>query len=380
MFEAKIIELRHTIHQHPEVSNNEYKTSERIVHFIEPFRPNEIINLGKTGKAFVFNGKQAGKTTVFRAELDALPILEKSSLAYSSMHPNVSHACGHDGHMAILAGLAQKIASEPPQYGKVVLLFQPAEEVEQGAKEVVGNSEFKKFKPDYIFALHNIPGRKKHSIVIKNGSFSAASKGMTVKLFGKTAHAAEPENGISPAQAISKIINRLHELKENKSLFNGLTLLTIIHIRLGEISFGTSPGYAEIRVTLRSFENDDMTLLTAHSEKIINEITKEENVECTISYSEEFPASVNNNECVDYVEESARQNNLEIETIENPFKWSEDFGYYSQQYKSCLFGLGSGISQPPLHNPDYDFPDEIIETGIKIFYNIYKEINVKNDK
>ena len=375
-----IIELRHELHKHPEVSNNEYNTSERIVRFLNAFSPDEIIHLGKTGKAFVFKGKVAGKTTIFRAELDALPIQEKSSLAYSSANQNVSHACGHDGHMAILAGLAQKITNEAPKYGNVVLLFQPAEEVEQGARDVIEDPHFKEIEPDYIFALHNIPGIKKHNIVLKSGSFSAASKGMTIKLFGKTAHAAEPENGISPANAISRIINQLHELKENKSLFKDLALLTIIHIQLGKISFGTSPGYAEIRVTLRSFENEDMDVLTAHSEKIIKEISKAENLKCEISYSEEFPASVNSNECLRYVEESARQNNLEIECIEQPFKWSEDFGYYSQHYKSCLFGLGSGMSQPPLHNPDFDFPDEIIESGINMFYSIYKKINLQNDR
>ncbi len=376
----KIIELRHQLHQNPEVSNNEFNTSERIVNFVKPFLPNEIIHLGKTAKAFVFKGKEAGKTVIFRAELDALPIEEKSSLAYASANQNVSHVCGHDGHMAILAGLAQKIANEAPKYGKVVLLFQAAEEVEQGAREVIEDPKFKELEADYIFALHNIPGIEKHTIVLKSGSFSAASKGMTVKLFGKTAHAAEPENGISPANAISKIINQLHELKENKSLFNDLALLTIIHIQLGEISFGTSPGYAEMRVTLRSFENKDMDILSAHAEKIINEISKAENLDCSISYSEEFPASVNKDECLNYVEESARQHNLTIEIIEKPFKWSEDFGYYSQDYKSCLFGLGSGISQPPLHNPHYDFPDEIIESGINIFYSIYKKINLQNDR
>ena len=371
----KIIELRHELHKHPEVSNNEYKTSERIVNFMKPLMPDEIINLGKTGKAFVFKGKEAGKTIVFRAELDALPILEKNSLAYLSVNPNVSHMCGHDGHMAILAGLAQKIAKESFQYGKVVFLFQPAEEVEQGALDVVNDPAFKTINPDYIFALHNIPGVKKHNIVVKNGSFSAASKGMTIRLLGKTAHAAEPENGISPADSISQIISQLHKLRDDKSLFKDLILITIIHIQMGEISFGTSPGYAEIRVTLRSFENEDMDVLITNSEKIINEISKAENLEYEISYSEIFPASVNNQECFRFVEQAAKQNNYKLDYIEKPFSWSEDFGYFAQEYKTALFGLGSGVSQPPLHNPDYDFPDEIIETGINMFYTIYKIIN-----
>ncbi|MDX1828628.1 MAG: amidohydrolase [Lutibacter sp.] len=377
---TEIIELRHKLHQNPEVSNNEFKTSKRIADFINPLAPSKVIPLSKTGLAFVFNGQNPGKTTMFRSELDALPIAEKSALPYASIHKNVAHVCGHDGHMAILAGLAQKIAKNPPKYGKVVLLYQPAEEVEQGAKDVMEDPRFKEIEPDGIFALHNIPGIKKHSIVLKGGSFSAASKGMTIQLFGKTAHAAEPENGISPASAISKIINQLHQLKENKSLFKDLALLTIIHIQLGEISFGTTPGYAEIRVTLRSFENEDMEVLTLQAEKIINEISKAENLECKISYSEEFPASVNNDACVSYVKQAAKENNLVIENINKPFKWSEDFGYYAQKYNSCLFGLGSGITQPPLHNPDFNFPDEIIETGIKTFYNIYQKINLNNDR
>lgn len=376
----KIIQLRRTLHQYPEVSNMEFNTSERITDFMKTCLPDEIIHLSHTGKAFVFNGKEAGKTTIFRAELDALPIAEKSPLPHASANQNVAHVCGHDGHMAILAGLAQKIAQETPQYGRTVLLFQPAEEVEQGARDMVEDAAFKNLQPDYIFALHNIPGAKKHQILVKSGSFAAASKGMTVKLFGKTAHAAEPENGISPANAISRIISQLHKLKENKSLFKDMALLTIIHISLGEISFGTSPGYAEIRITLRSFENADMELLTSYSEKIIHNICREEQLECEIAYSEVFPAAVNDDSSMNRVIQSARQNNYPLETIVKPFKWSEDFGYYSQQYKCCLFGLGAGLSQPPLHNPDYDFPDEILETGINMFYQIYKKIHLENDR
>jgi amidohydrolase len=376
---TNIIELRHELHKHPEVSNNEYETSERIENFIKILLPDEIINLSKTGKAFVFKGKETGKTIVFRAELDALPILEKNTFEYSSVNKNVAHMCGHDGHMAILAGLAQKITKESLEYGKVVFLFQPAEEVEQGAFDVVNDSAFKSIKPDYIFALHNTPGFKKHNIVLKNGSFSAASKGVTIKLFGKTAHAAEPENGISPADAISKIISQLHNLRDDKSLFEDLILITIINMQMGEISFGTSPGYAEIRLTLRSFENQDMDVLTALVEKLIKEIAETEKLKFEISYSEVFPASVNNHECFKIVEQAAKQNNFNLEYIEKPFKWSEDFGYFAQKYKTALFGLGSGVSQVPLHNPDYDFPDEIIETGINMFYNIYKIINKSYD-
>ena len=279
-----IIALRHELHKFPEVSNQEFKTSEKISQFVAQLSPDEVINLSKTGKAFVFNGKEEGKTTIFRAELDALPINEKSEHSYTSVNKGVAHVCGHDGHMAILAGLGKKIAANRPKKGRTILLFQPAEEVEQGAKDVVEDANFQKIKPDYIFALHNVPRAPKHQILLKTGSFAAASRGMTVKLTGKTSHAAEPEKGTSPAMAIAKIIPALNKLIENKNQFKDLSLLTIIHIQLGEISFGTSPGYAEIRITLRAFENEDMLLLCKESENIIRNIAIEEQLIHDISY------------------------------------------------------------------------------------------------
>jgi amidohydrolase len=370
----EIIAFRHELHKHPEVSNNEYDTSKRILNFIKKYNPDEIIKLGETGLAFLFNGKAKGKTIVFRSELDALSIIEHSGLEYTSVNNHIAHSCGHDGHMAIVAGLAQKISGDLPTKGTVILLFQPAEELEQGARDVVENPKFKNIKPDYIFALHNVPGFEKNKIILKKGSFASASKGMTVKLTGKTAHAAEPHNGISPADAISQIIKKLHEFRENKTHFKDFILLTIIHIQLGEISFGTSPGYAELRITLRAFENKDMEFLTTSCEKIITEISKVNKLSCQFSYCENFPATVNDDFCVDIVEQSAKQNDLDVMFIEKPFKWSEDFGYFSEKYNTCYFGLGSGKNQPQLHNPEFDFPDDIIETGINLFYSIYKKI------
>ncbi len=376
----EILDLRHLLHQNPEISNKEFETSETISDFMNKLLPDEIFKLSKTGKAFVFNGKRAGKTLMFRAELDALPISEDTNLDYTSKNPHTAHSCGHDGHMAIIAGLAQQIAANRPEKGRVVILFQPAEEVEQGARDVIEDPVFKNIEPDYVFALHNIPGVETSKIVLKRGSFAAASEGMTVKLFGKTSHAAEPENGISPANAISLIIKNLHELAKNKKLFKDLALLTIIHIRLGEISFGTSPEYAEIRITLRAFENEDMEVLVRNSEQIIKEISLDEKLKYEISYGEIFPATVNNDECIGLVEQSAKENNFKLEYIDQPYKWSEDFAYYTQKYKAGFFGLGAGINQAQLHNPDYDFPDEIIETGIRMFFNIYKKINLSSNE
>ena len=370
----KIIQLRHNLHREPEVSNMEFGTSERIKQFMSGLKPDDIISISKTGLAFIFDSGKEGPTSMFRAELDALPIKEINTFKYASQN-NAAHACGHDGHMSIIAALGEKIAVDRPKKGRCILLFQPAEEVEQGARDVVNDPNFKAIEPDFIFALHNIPGAPKNQILLKKGSFAAASKGMTIRLTGKTSHAAEPENGISPADAIAKIILELHQLRSSEDLFSDLTLLTIIHIQLGEISFGTSPGYAEMRITLRAFENSDMDLLTQNCEAIVERIANNEKLQVEYDYSEVFPATVNNDDCVKHIETAAINNNLTIQWLDTPFKWSEDFAYYTEKYKGGFLGLGAGENQPPLHNPDYDFPDDIIESGMKIFYHIYKELH-----
>lgn len=375
MIDQKIIALRHKLHQHPEISNQEIQTARMIEDFIKPFNPDEIIHVASHGRIFVFRGNQDGKTVLIRADLDALPIQEQNNIPYRSQNQGVAHLCGHDGHMAIVAGLAQRLANKRPRKGKVLLLFQPAEEVEQGARDVVEDPAFQPLSPDFVFALHNIPGVEKGKVLLKKGSFAAASKGMTCKLTGKTAHAGEPEQGINPDKALAEIISRFHQLMDHPTIFQEMTLLTIIHILLGEISFGTSPGYAELRATLRAFQNRDMEQLTHEVEKIIRKAAQKYHLKTNISYSEDFPAVVNNNPCVELLEQVSGDLGISREFLTQPFRWSEDFAYFTKKYPGALFGLGSGIDQPQLHHPDFDFPDDILETGINIFYGIVQKIN-----
>ncbi|GET24962.1 amidohydrolase [Prolixibacter sp. NT017] len=374
----EIIELRHTLHQHPEVSNREKQTSARIRDFVQRYQPDKTIDISHTGKAFVFEGKNPGPTVMFRAELDALPILEHTNVPYASQNSGVAHSCGHDGHMSMVAGLAPYIAENRPEKGRAVLLFQPAEEVEQGARDVVESPAFAEIEPDYVFALHNIPGIPKGKIILRRGTFSAASKGMIIRLTGKTSHAAEPENGISPVRSIEQIIRGLSEILEDKSAFADLALLTIVHIRMGEVTFGTTPGDAEVMVTLRAYENDDMQKMTGLAEQVVEKAAENEQLKFAISYVEDFPALVNNDQCVDLLEEAVRKNGFDHAYREQPFKWSEDFSYYTKKYKGGFFGLGSGPDQPQLHNPDFNFPDDILGNGMAIFQTLYEKLLIEN--
>jgi len=376
----KIIELRHELHQNPELSDNEFVTAERIVSFLSHYNPSELIRgIGGNGIACIFKGREDGASVLFRCDMDALPIDETNDFEYKSKENGVSHSCGHDGHMAIIAGLADVFSKNPPRKGQVVLLFQPSEENGQGALRVVNDEKFKNIKIDYAFALHNLPGYSKGEIILRNETFSSASKGMIIKLYGKTSHAAEPENGNSPAIAMADIIKQLNDLPKNQDLFSDFILVTIIHARLGEIAFGTSPGHAQVMATLRTNTNSDMQKLTQQAETVVNQYSKLHNLEFEISFTEEFPATENNSKLVMKLEEVAKSNNLNFTYLDKPFRWSEDFAYFTQKYQGALFGLGSGINHPQLHNSNYDFPDDIIEKGVQIFHEMYKHI-VNNSK
>ena len=339
-----VINLRRTLHRYPELSNLEFETSKRISAFFKPLKPDEEISISKTGKAFVFEGEEPGETLIFRCELDALPIQEKSNRAYRSSIKGVAHLCGHDGHMAIIARLAQLISQNRPKRGKAVLLYQPAEETYLGAKDVVESKEFHALSPDYIFALHNIPGAEKNNVLLKTGSFSAASCGFTIKLEGRTSHAAEPQNGANPYHTATKIIDQILELaNEDQSAFSDHTIATLIYIRLGEIAFGVSPGSLEMGITLRAYENDDLELLCNKSEAIVEKLAQNNGLEYDWSYSEIYPATLNDPDCVDMISKSAKSNKLVVQQMEHPNNWSEDFAYYTATNKGILTTVNTTI-------------------------------------
>ena len=371
----ELIQLRQELHKHPEVSGNESKTAQRILDFLAKYKPNQVIkNHGGYGILAIYKGKEDGKSILFRCELDALPIQEINSFEYKSLYEGVSHKCGHDGHMAILCGMAKSLYENPLEKGTVLLLFQPAEEDGNGAKRVLNDSNFDAIKPDFAFALHNLPGFKKHQIVIKENTFTCAVNSMIIQLNGKTSHAGEPENGINPALAIAEIIQVFNSKINTDVSSKKYCLITPIHINMGEKAYGVSAGYGEVHFTVRSNSNAQMRIIESNLEEKVNEIASKYNLKAKIDWTESFQANENNSEAVNFIRKSASNLNLNILEKELPFTFGEDFGLFTQNFKGAMLGLGSGENTPSLHNPDYDFPDEIIETGINLFHQITKEI------
>jgi len=367
----ELINIRHHLHANPELSGKEFNTSKKVIELIRRYHPTELIqNVGGTGVIVVFDSGAKGETVLFRSELDALPIHESNDLEYRSTIDEVAHKCGHDGHTTILIGLAKRLFEQPLTKGKVVLLFQPAEEDGSGAKAVLADQRFSEIEPDYVFAFHNLPSYPLHQIVIRNNSFTAAVKSIVIKLYGKTAHAAEPENGANPSQAIADIINQVNSISNNHLKEEYFQLITPIHISLGDINYGISAGYGEVHLTLRSWTEKQLNILSEKVLHIISSAAETYKIKSEIKWTHHFAANENDPEAVDIIFNSAIENQLSIIHRSYPFKWGEDFGLFTQKYKGAMFGIGAGESTAALHNPDYDFPDAIIPTGVDLFHKI----------
>lgn len=372
---ASLISLKKTLHKYPEVSLDEKETAKRIISFLENYPPDEIkTEVGETGILAIYKGAKPGKTVLFRCELDALPIEEINTFEHKSIIEGVSHKCGHDGHMAILCGLATQLHLQRPETGNVVLLFQPAEEDGRGAVRVYADPKFKSLKPDFVFALHNLPRYDQNQIVVKNNTFTSAVNSIIIKLKGRTSHAGEPEKGINPALALAEITHAFQQQIQADITKDNFCLISSIYIKMGKKAYGISAGAGETHFTVRTDKNEQMKKIEAALEDTARKIAQKHQLDCTIKWKQNFHANENNTEAVDYVRKAAASNNFDLLEKESPFTWGEDFGIFTQEYAGAMFGLGAGTDTPALHNPDYDFPDAIIPTGVAIFHQIAKQI------
>lgn len=358
---------RRKLHAMPEISGEEVATAAEVQDFLAATSPDDIISgLGGTGVAVVYDSGQPGPTLLFRAELDALPIEEVGTPEYRSRIPGKGHMCGHDGHMALLAALGRQFGRERPKSGRVILLFQPAEETGAGAAAVIADEKFKDLQPDFSFSLHNLPGLPFGHVWLKNGVANCASRGMKITLSGRTAHASMPETGSSPIAAVTKLLPALTGLSQGSIATEDMMLATITHVRVGESAFGIAPGHAEIWVSLRTMTDSGISALTDAAEDLVREAAAESDLAFELEWHEIFMHSENDPEAADLLRAALDDEGVSHEPGE-ALRASEDFGRFAAVSKSAMFFLGAGETAPNLHNPDYDFPDDLIPLGTKIF-------------
>jgi len=370
---AELVAFRRHLHERPELSGEERETAHAVRAFLERTRPDRVIdNLGGHGLAAVYDGAATGPCLMFRAELDALPIDEVSASPYRSRTLGKAHLCGHDGHMATLAALGLGLSRARPKRGRVVLLFQPAEETGAGAEAVIVDPNFASIQPDFVFAWHNMPGMPQGEAAIANGPAACASRGLRAIFNGKTAHASSPEAGVSPMRALARLMPELTALGRGGAIDEGYSLVTITHVEMGAHSFGVAPGRGELWATLRTVTDAGMASLVERAESLIRDAAFAEGLEVEIAYRDAFDSAVNAPAAVEKVISALGAEGVKW-SVGQPMRPSEDFGRFSAEAPSALFLLGAGESHPSLHNADYDFPDELVPVAARVLMRVARD-------
>lgn len=359
------IQLRHELHEHPELSNHEVWTKKHLIDFIKKHTQLEIMDRGRWFYA-VYRSAAGKRNLAFRADFDAIHMEEPQNLSYSSRVQGVSHKCGHDGHAASLAGFALEVY-EKGSDNNIFFLFQHAEETGDGANEA--KIFIKENSIDEIFAFHNMSGIPYKSVAVKDGTIQCASKGMTVHMEGEPSHASEPEKGKNPSFAIAKVIDAIPGLispQNNK----GMVLCTVVQIAVGEKAFGVSAHRGDLLLTIRALYEHELDKLQRELEDVAVLEAEKYGLKVTFEYNDEFPETVNYRESADRIRLICKEKGIQQLEIQEAFRGSEDFGYYLKETKGAICYIGNGEDYTPLHTYDFDFRDELIETAVELFKGI----------
>lgn len=365
-------DIRHRLHELAEPSGAEVATQRFIIDTLAAFEPTHIhVFQNSLNLLAVYDFGPGGETTLIRGDFDAVRVPETLDLPYASHTTGVSHKCGHDGHTTILLGLAEQLHLHPLAKGKVLLFFQAAEETGEGAAQLLETGILEKYQPNKVYALHNIPGEPMGSVICKEGSFTCSVVSCDVELHGRTAHAAEPLNAVSPYPAARAITDRVLALNRYDMRQDDFQLATLVEFSVGEQAYGVAAGHGMLRFTLRAKDDG----LLQEMKKEVTRITDEavvctEGLSSNITWKEYFAASKNHKDAVNSIKTAAEACHLKYREKEVPFSWGEDFGLLTQHYDGALFGLGSGENQPPLHHQLFDFPDDLVPVGVQVFYQI----------
>lgn len=372
-----LITIRHHLHQHPEVSGNEHATQQYLLDLLGQLDTDKVEKIAETGILVHFKGSSNGCNIMFRGDIDALPIEETNDFEYKSGYKGVSHKCGHDGHTTIVYGLCKHFSANRPESGDVYILFQPAEENGRGAAGVEKSSVLDSLSIDFVFALHNVPAYPLHTIVCREGSFTPSVTTLIAWFKGYTSHAAEPWHGRNPAIAMSKyVLEALTQNMEQRDRHEFVTV-TPAHMELGDLSYGISAGEGSVHLTIRADSNERLQAALNEVKNVGEQLADEEELTVGFEEKETFESNQNAAEAVRIIQSAAEKLGLEYHDKDEPFRWGEDFGLFTNRIKGAMFGIGSGEDCKPLHHPAYDFPDEILENAINMFITIQQKAQEK---
>ena len=378
----EMIEWRHQIHEKPEIAYQEKATSKFIAEKLKDFGVEVIQNFGQTGVVGIIQGKEnkgQEKSIAIRADMDALPMTEKTNLPYSSKNEGAMHACGHDGHSTMLLGAAKYLSETKNFYGKVYCVFQPAEEGgNAGAKAMINDGLFKKFKIDSVWGAHNWPGVPVGEAVIHEGFAMAGGDIIVIKVKGKGGHAAQPQHSNDPMVAAGLTITALQSLISRQLDPFKSAVLSITKIEGGS-AFNVIPDIVTIGGTLRSTDQKNRNMMLDKIKKVVSNACAISNCEVSIEIRPGYPPTINNKECAKLASKIFKKTYGEnsINLNETPTMGSEDFSYMLEEKPGAYIWLGSGENSEKLHSPFYDFNDELLPVGAQYWSDLAENILVE---
>ena len=357
---------RRYLHKIPEVSRDLPKTKTYIQFILEQLDC-EIIHVMEYGICAYFD-RGAETTTAYRADMDALPIQEVNKCEYASRHDGKMHACGHDGHMAIMLAFAQYVDTQKELPCNVLIIFQPAEETTGGAKEICQTGIMQKYNADRVFAVHMWPFSPAGSISSRPGPMMPRSSEISIKVTGKAAHATAPENGVDALFIACRYIQEVYECKEREGRKNPApderTIIQICKFQSGTARNIIS-GQTDLLGTVRAFSDEDFEWIVSILKGVAADLEKEYDCKIKVGYTEGYPPIYNNPDLyASYIDNLAA--GLDFIEMPEPAMISEDYSYFGFEAPSIFFyvGTGTGIA---LHSNNFDFDEAVLVQGVELY-------------
>jgi amidohydrolase len=375
---AHAIELRHDFHRHPELGYQETRTSGMIAAELDRLGIQHTRGwAGGTGIVATIPGASpAARCVALRADIDALPVAEETGAPYASTTPGAMHACGHDGHMAVLLGAAALLKHQAAAFqGTVKLIFQPAEEGGLGAKRMCEEGALDAPKVDAIFGLHGWPGLKVGMVATRPGPLLASVDGFRIVITGKGGHAAAPQDCIDPIVCAAACVTALQSIISREVDPNDAAVVTISQIAGGS-TFNVIPDKVELNGTIRALSDARHRALLDSIERISRGVAAAHRCQIAIDYYGTTPVTANTPELADFFRETAigALGDRGFVWAPKPAMWGEDFAFYLQHVPGCFFVLGvqpmDRDAYPMLHNPRYDFTDAAVPVGIRMMVEL----------
>ena len=361
-----VAEIRHTIHQHPEIGLKEYKTAELVrktlkstrIRLLEPFLETDVVA--------ILHGKQNGKNITLRADIDALPIQEKTGLPYASRKDGYMHACGHDGHTAMLIGATLVLRKFKDELkGSVRFVFQPGEEIIAAGKDLVEKGALHDPEPDAVIALHAWPGIREGMIASKPGVLMAAADFFEIEIIGKGAHGSHPEDSIDPILTAARVVESLQSIVSRNVSAQDPLVISVCRISGGTNS-NVIPDVVEMEGTVRYLNPELGEKILSHIKRVVKGACDSTGASYKISYASPYIPTINDPVIVDLGKNMAKKvlGSSDWIELENPSMGGEDFAYYITNYPGAMFRIGMGKKHAPLHNARFDFNDHALKNGI----------------